>query len=349
MKKNILLLLSTIILLLILTETVLNFIGYRSTSLMDKDESDFIVYNREVNYVYRPNQDFRINNENYNVGIQTNSYGYRDGEWTFQNGITFLVVGDSYSAGFGVETHERFSDLLKNNLRNLKQKIAVYNAAVSGYNLIQMNKTILKWIPKITPNAVLLGLTIGDLERIEDPYVYYHGFSLKKSKVPFARIEDGHLLITHFRSNILQNIETFFLRYSKLYQFLIIKLIEIKAFYFTAKIEENNLLLSKTKKIISTLADTLKMRGTQLLILPIIQNDKNGNINFEIKRRYNDLKNFFNSKNIEMVDILLRFEDELESGVSFWIKNDPHWNKAAHQLAADLLTDNINKMNYNLY
>ena len=81
------------------------------------------------------------NKEKFSKGatIKTNSHGMRDDEpldRDLDSACTVLVIGDSYTFGFGVEGHETYAnileELLKNNAPN--KAVQVLNMGVGGYS-----------------------------------------------------------------------------------------------------------------------------------------------------------------------------------------------------------------------
>ncbi|MCR9258133.1 MAG: hypothetical protein NXH95_00285 [Pseudomonadaceae bacterium] len=98
-------------------------------------------------------------------GFSTNSYGLRGTrEYSFerQPGTSRVVVlGDSFSAGFGVEDEETFSAQLERLIPNSE----FLNLAVSGYGVDQ---AVLRWETlgrRFQPDVVILGIFIPDFHR----------------------------------------------------------------------------------------------------------------------------------------------------------------------------------------
>jgi GDSL-like lipase/acylhydrolase family protein len=94
----------------------------------------------------------------------TNSWGFRDREWTpedYAGKKTVVVLGDSFAAGWGLkDTAERFSDVLA---AKLGDGYALMNAGVYGTSTPeQLN--ILKKFPVQKPDVVILQYFLNDID-----------------------------------------------------------------------------------------------------------------------------------------------------------------------------------------
>lgn len=95
---------------------------------------------------------------------QVNSGGFRDREWTpddWANKHTLLALGDSFTAGWGVENPaDRFSDVLA---AELGDDWAVINLGLPGSST-RSQLTTLKNYPMQTPDVVMLQYFMNDIE-----------------------------------------------------------------------------------------------------------------------------------------------------------------------------------------
>jgi len=317
-------------------ELLLRLLDYPKVFVINKDDSDYIEYDKKLDYKYLPNLNITIQNENYNVNIRTNSFGHRDKEWSLTNyDTTILVLGDSYSVGYGVEENQRWSNQLDSLLNNETKKYLVYNAAVSGYNLKQMTKAGYYLLPCINPEFVIIGIFLVGLDRIIDPYVYHAGFCVRNSKVKYSEFKSDQIIITHFQNRKLQVVESFIIEHSVFYNFLISRLGVLKSFFRDAQ-QESDLTLYQVDDIILSFKPYLDKEKVKLIILPVLQHEKRGGFSNKNIDLYKDLKIFCEHNKIIFVDILPSMQEELV-WKNFWINNDKHWNKDAHQIAARLI------------
>ena len=206
--------------------------------------------------------------------------------------------------------------------------------AVSGYNLMQMIATGEKLLPVIKPSLVILGIYTEGFNRINNPFVYFHGFSLRSSKYEFARISGDKLYLLHVKNSVLQNIELYLLKYCKLYNFVLSKLIQIKnrpAGKNDGFVRSNEFIQASEQ--IVTFNDFLKSNHIKLIVLPIIQHNRNGIFEDATIDKKNQLVILCNKNHIPVVDLF----NVLNNGENLWINNDAHWNERAHYLAAKSL------------
>ncbi len=95
---------------------------------------------------------------------QTNTLGYRDREWTLEDWAgkqTVLVVGDSFTAGWGVEnTADRFSNVLGTKLGD---QWAVINLGLAGSATRSQLKNLQDY-PLQNPDVVILQYFLNDIE-----------------------------------------------------------------------------------------------------------------------------------------------------------------------------------------
>lgn len=95
---------------------------------------------------------------------QTNTFGYRDREWSetdWQNKQTALIVGDSFTAGWGIENAaDRFGDVLA---AQLGDSWAVINLGDPGASTIQSAENLHAY-PLQNPDVVVIQYYLNDIE-----------------------------------------------------------------------------------------------------------------------------------------------------------------------------------------
>jgi len=90
------------------------------------------IYDAETAYQYAPDLDLRMARPpEYDVAFVTNSLGLRDDEIGPKRGARILILGDSFTSGYGVERSEMFVSLLEDRL-----DVEVVNAGVGGFELV---------------------------------------------------------------------------------------------------------------------------------------------------------------------------------------------------------------------
>jgi len=152
----------------------------------------------------------------WNVAIVTNSIGLRDREYGPSDGKGgVLVVGDSYTFGFGVEAEETFP---KDAERELAERglpgVTVVNAGVSGYGPFEEEALLRRLLPRFAPRVVVMAFFEGNDVRnaIEFPVPFVmgpEGYLHRAGWDPFAK--PVSYLATYVRgkaSNLGEKLET---------------------------------------------------------------------------------------------------------------------------------------------
>lgn len=103
-----------------------------------------------VGYTYARNVRTEMRRKEYHVSFVTNSDGFRDDEIRPKQGYRILLLGDSFTSGYGVEREEMFADLLEKSLG-----VEIVNAAVGGYEIIHQVHLLSKYGPEWQPDLVL--------------------------------------------------------------------------------------------------------------------------------------------------------------------------------------------------
>ena len=163
-----------------------------------------IQYDALLGHTYVPRQYARLRYGNSGYFIETDEYGFRNSSKKPLGKKTILLLGDSFTAGDGVNNHERFSDLLEQ-----LYDCTIINLAVSGYGVDQQILAYKKYAEIIEHDAVLFTPHLDDLKRnllqarkgvdkssgeqllIPKPYFELKNdvLKLKNSPVPLERIE----------------------------------------------------------------------------------------------------------------------------------------------------------------
>lgn len=87
------------------------------------------------------------------IQISHNSYGFRDKEFIIDSKKKkILILGDSFAYGYDSEMHERYSEILDNNLQDYE----IFNLGVSGYSTDQELLLLKEYFHLINPDLVYL-------------------------------------------------------------------------------------------------------------------------------------------------------------------------------------------------
>jgi len=179
---------------------------------------DFWVYDEVLGWAHRPGEQGRFVHPEFDVDVRINADGLRDDDYALERTEKkrMLVLGDSFGWGFGVEHHERFSEILESRHPDWE----IINASVSGYGTGQQWLYLSERGIQYRPDVVLLLFYENDYGDIVDNEVcrYYK---------PYFLMGEGGLELRNVpvpTSTIKQRLERFVYGrtwlYSKLYALL---------------------------------------------------------------------------------------------------------------------------------
>lgn len=329
----------------LLAEVLLRVIGV-PPPYRDRDEGDLIVPAPDVRYAYTPNLRDTLRTEDYTVAIAINSHGYRDEAWHIdETTVRILVIGNSFTAGYGVAAEARWPDRVEERLNRSGQRVQVFNAAVSGYNLQQMAATVQKLNDVVRPHLVLLGLYIDGLNRLHDPFVHYKGFSVRASIAESVHVEKNRLYLLHFDNAMLRGTEIWLQKHSRVFAVVLNTTLRIKQFLSQDTTSGSSALLEKTTTHLAALNETLTHQGIPLVLVPIVQHKSNGVFEPRIVETNRQLVAYCHENQMHAIDLLPTFRKKVLSGHHFWIGKDAHWNAQAHRVAADRIAGYLQQEN----
>lgn len=166
MTAKIILLICSIVLILFLSEGVVRFFAPQKTlNQLSSMSPPIYEAGDHISWQYKPDSIGRRVIGEFNISYIINSFGNRDKERTFMkkpNTTRILVVGDSITAGFGVEQNETFTYLLERMLNNGSRNFEVWNAGVEGYSQDTEYVYLVNNIKNISPDMVVVVFYAGN-------------------------------------------------------------------------------------------------------------------------------------------------------------------------------------------
>lgn len=131
----------------------------------------------EIGYVNGVSTNEKKREEEYLSG-ETDERGYRNSPGDKEKG-KIVVIGDSFSYGFGVSVDKSWPKRLSSRLG-----VRVANLAVDGYNPTQYNLTMRKYKEYLKRRIILYGIYINDFtdQFVEVPKDYYEASGRNKFK-----------------------------------------------------------------------------------------------------------------------------------------------------------------------
>lgn len=261
------------------------------------------------------------NTGDYDTYVEFNKYGFRDKKDIAEiKPDELAVVGDSFSLGWGVDEHKRYSDQLQKLINK-----PVYNISIS--NNLNGYRELLNYTESTGAKIknVILGLCMeNDLldygnrnsNRIVNPSKYN---KIKHFLYNFALF---NLFATYVHSN--SELRDLAVRYG-----LIIDNLD--------GIPKNEIDKNVLNSSVHILSDLDKKYNLLVVIIPSrgLWVGKNKQIESEV---HNKLISMLSDKEIEFIDLRSEFEKG-RNPLGYHFENDGHWNVHGHSLAAKQIYD----------
>lgn len=194
MIKNANLVLASLLIALLLAEGILQVVDYPD------DGFHPWVYDEKTGFRLAPHLNQSMISSEFDVKIQTNEYGFRDDKIGEKNGVRILLLGDSFTFGYGVSRDFLFADILEHQL-----KAEIVNASVGGFEIIHQVKWFQTEGKHFDADLVVFGLYLGnDLSR-NDNWNENQDGNLYNPKIKYPLRNRSIKIINLFRNIIYQN------------------------------------------------------------------------------------------------------------------------------------------------
>lgn len=180
-----------------LEESILGFLGMNNTIYLQEPGHQRTGHK----YVYDPLLGWRNipgwKASTLGRSITINSKGLRDKEYGYEKKSDtnrILVLGDSFSWGYGVSNEEIFTEVLERTLAKCTSPVEVINSGVSGWGTDQEYLFLISEGYRYSPDLIVLALYLAnDLENnskskqygLHKPYFVDASLDLKNVPVPF--------------------------------------------------------------------------------------------------------------------------------------------------------------------
>jgi len=131
--------------------------------------SGMLVLDAQVRHRLAPSFSGTLRDREFDTGVRTNGLGMRDKEVEppMHGRRRFLVMGDSFTFGEGVQESDAFPKRLESLLNegHATPIVEVLNGGTPGYATIHQMRLLRRLLPKIQPDVVILAFYVGnDLE-----------------------------------------------------------------------------------------------------------------------------------------------------------------------------------------
>jgi hypothetical protein len=327
------------------------------------NNSDILPYGIKRNY----DQEF-ITRE-IQTSVHINNVGLREDTDYFDEQIDIAFVGDSFTFGQGVNSGERYSDVLKTYFPDKTILSLSYRNgyATPHYYLFLKNN------PNFIPRILIVGLfpknDLGD-DIVETDLRYDQNGELisAKSSVRMAS-EEGYIIDKRRGRNVEEKKAKFMrnlLSYTHFGKVILVlygrvkgniidvgkKSSELKPIH-KGELDETSL---TALRFVKELQSKLREYGTRTIVFIIPENFLMGK--YPKMALYNEdlcaelrehqymqasLREWFDTNGIEYIDPTERFQQLESEGTKLYYKYDGHWNREGHAAAAQLIFEYISQ------
>lgn len=333
MKKEILLLISSVLFVFICLEAGLRIYKWPRTG--EPGIEGLCKYDELLGWRGKPNR--RIKTFSVEVDYNYNSRGWRDKEYTYKKPLgvkRIVVLGDSFTFGLRVEHENTFPKVLE---QKLGDKYQVLSLGMTGYGTDQEFISLYREGLNYEPDVVILAFFMND--------VYDNGTIAAN----YGRNPKPYFTVDSTGKLILNNIPVPYLKSPlRSIEFIKTKLWELKAIlHMPSEYRKDVWGAALNPKYMSSRYWKLTVR----LLWEINKLCRSEGIKFMITviplehqiTRMNDrlpqevLLDFGKRTAIPVLDLLPYFEPYKSSGLYF--SNDVHWNENGHYMAAQAIYD----------
>lgn len=330
----------------------------------------FYQYDEMLGWVPKPNAEGIYAMSDSKTQIEINSKGIRDKSYDYKKpeGIKRIVVlGDSFTWGYGVEEKNIFTEILEDELF---KNIQVINMGVSGYGSDQELLFLEEEGIMYNPDLVVVAFYVGnDITNNINSIQYNHpkpmyvlddeDNKLILTNTPVPQKEEWLEVKNNDNVTILLSFKRFMSHHSHAYAFIsdrivsspnllnLFKKIGIADKRTTPmgeavlkhRLELDPYGWNLTKAILKEIDTVAKANNAKTFVIIIPTREQvNKNWDSEINGA---LVDFGKESNIPVLDLLPEFREHAKNGEQLYFKIDGHWNANGHKLAAELIYDKL--------
>lgn len=149
--RKLLLLVTSILFTLAVTEMTLQYMDYPKQSWSPWTSDKF------TGFRFASHLNQQMTSAEYSVPITTNELGFRNPPISPKKTKRIVILGDSFTFGYGVRQEDTFSSLLRE-----KTGYDVINASIGGFDLIHQVQMAKHYLPQLSPDLVVYMLYLGN-------------------------------------------------------------------------------------------------------------------------------------------------------------------------------------------
>ena len=359
MRKETLLLLLSTAFALVLAEIVLSrLFPQRTVNQYLEDRPAMFRANDALFMDMKPGFTGYLKEEEFRTDVSINSLGYRQGEFDLERGAEqrVLVVGDSFTFGFGVEERDGYVQVMERTLNEqASPPVETINAGVPAWWTDAYYVYLKTRGLALNPNVVVLGLFMGnDIDARDARYAIWP--EVDDEGLPLAvtservRIEDGHRVRSKRRARwkipVLRNSHLFQLLYSsgKNIGRLFSPKVQASTLYESTYSEETEAIITKVQKLILGMAEDTHGIGAQFVVAMIPERQqvypgrKSAALALDLAKPHRLFAGFLAQHAIPTIDLLPVMRAAAEtSDEDLYYTKDSHFTRTGYRAAGEAI------------
>lgn len=232
---------------------------------------------------------------------------------------------------------------------NVHGSVLVINAGISGYGLRQMRLLLDELFDELKPDVVVAGIYHQAYTRLQDPFVYFHGYAMSASQVPKAGMTDDGFLFIPFTTPWVRALDFWLDEHFRFAGYVLKAPImandlgskhqgDDAAQFSTDEVKRRIEPLLQEIALIDQFTRGKGVSGVVLLITPQL---KNGLFEQGAEAFNGVIASFCTDRGIPVIDPLPEFQRLSDGTSKFRNGADYHWSPQAHKIAADMLARSL--------
>jgi hypothetical protein len=286
--------------------------------------------------------DYHLNDNAITISI--NDLGLRDDPVSAATEVDILAIGDSFTAGWGVEASDSWPSQLEQQLNSdltIEDKLTVVNAGIPGYGLTQM-RLFLEELLTLKPKFVVVAIYTLGHGRVNNPFVYYGGTIVKKNKVKKLKVVDGGLIHSPMRKQKMDELYFWFTENIHLGAYALKYLVANN--YKSQKSGNTPVVTPNAEEDMAPVLEELGLiyqllhsRDIPFLVLLVNDQEMDGTFR-SVHNQYNKIiREYCEQYDISVFDPLSSLVTAAAGEPVFRLGGNHHWSKEAHHLVGQQL------------
>jgi hypothetical protein len=225
------------------------------------------------------------------------------------------------------------------------RNIRVINGGIAAYGPQQIRLMFAELADTLRPDLVVVGLFLGDLRRVDDPFTFFHGYALRTSHIARISLDDDGFLHSAFRNSIIKEVDFWLCRHFWLAAHILRMAQNVRISLQShgsdsvGKVSSSD--FEPTLREVKKLATDARNSGIPLVVMMINGQLEDGSFGLGAKPGNDFVRTRLQKEGIRGLDVLPALVEASNGAPRLRNGGDYHWSPAAHAVAAEALAGYI--------